>query len=91
MGVQGWRPLPRWPLPRWSQLRWPQLRPDPRAVLGLDLFGLAWGVAIAPQRQPLEGALQASALSSALQPRADGTSQTLQGFLVLRCVRSLTD
>jgi hypothetical protein len=57
----------------------------------LDLFGLAWGVAIAPQRQPLEGALQASALSSALQPRADGTSQTLQGFLVLRCVRSLTD
>jgi hypothetical protein len=59
-------------------------------VLGLGLCGLAWGVAVAPQRQPLEGALRVSALSFGLQPREDGPSNTPEGFLVLRRLRSLT-
>lgn len=76
---------------RWrSRLRWPPLRPDPRAVLGLGLCGLAWGVAIAPQRQPLEGSLRASALSFGLQTPEGGASRSPQGFLVVRRVRSLT-
>jgi hypothetical protein len=72
-----------------SRLRWPQVRPDPRAVLGLGLCGLAWGVAIAPQRQPLEGALRASALGFVLQPPPEQASGPAQGFLAVS-LRSLS-
>ncbi len=59
-------------------------------MLGLGLCGLAWGLAIAPQRQPLEGALRASALSFALKPGEEGSGNTPQGFLVVRRVRILS-
>ena len=70
-------------------LRWPRLHLDPRALLGLGLCGLAWGVAMAPQRQPLEGSLGVSALSFVLQGNEGEASGTLQGFLALP-LRSLT-
>ena len=79
MGARGWRSL----------VRWPQVRPDPRAVLGLGLCGLAWGVAIAPQHQPLEGALRLSALDFVLQPPPEQASGTVQGFLAVS-LRSLS-
>lgn len=79
-------PVPDAPTRRW---RWPRLEPDPRAVLGLGLCGLAWGVAVAPNRQPLEGALRLSALSFVLQPTAGAASGPAQGFLAIP-VRSLT-
>lgn len=83
-------PLPDAPLKRWrSLLRWPQLRADPRAVLGLGLCGLAWSVAIAPNRQPLEGALRLSALGFTLQPPAEEASGPPEGFLALS-LRGLT-
>lgn len=79
MGPRGWL----------SRLRWPQVRPDPRAVLGLGLCGLAWGVAIAPQRQPLEGALRLSALGFVLQTPPEQASGAVQGFLAVS-LRSLS-
>jgi hypothetical protein len=56
---------------------------DPRALLGLGLCGLAWGVAMAPLRQPLEGALRVGALSFVLQGNEGEISGPLQGFLAL--------
>lgn len=79
MGARGWRSL----------VHWPQVRPDPRAVLGLGLCGLAWAVAIAPQRQPLEGALRLSALGFTSQPPPEQASGTAQGFLAVS-LRSLS-
>lgn len=79
MGTRGWR----------SRLRWPHVRPDPRAVLGLGLCGLVWGVAIAPNRQPLEGALRLSALGFVFQPPPEQASGTAQGFLAVS-LRSLS-
>lgn len=67
--------------------RWPRF--DPRAMLGLGLCGLAWGVAIAPQRQPLEGTLQLSGLSFVLQPPPGETGGPAQGFLAVP-LRGLT-
>jgi hypothetical protein len=77
------RRLPRWPLRRLS----PHL--NPHALLGLGLCGLAWGVAMAPLRQPLEGALRVGALSFVLQGNEGESSGPLQGFLALP-LRSLT-
>ena len=77
------RRLPSWPL---RGLR-PHL--NPHALLGLGLCGLAWGVAMAPLRQPLEGALRVSALSFVLQGNEGEPSGPLQGFLALP-LRSLT-
>ncbi|MFO0016871.1 MAG: hypothetical protein ACK52U_09980 [Synechococcaceae cyanobacterium] len=79
MGARSWRSL----------VGWPQLRPDPRAVLGLGLCGLAWGVAIAPNRQPLEGALRLSALGFTFQPPPQQASGSAQGFLAIS-LRSLS-
>ena len=79
MGPRGWRSL----------VHWPQVRPDPRAVLGLGLCGLAWGVAFAPQRQPLEGALRLSALGFVFQPPPEQASGTAQGLLAVS-LRSLS-
>ena len=77
------RRLPRWPLRGLS----PHL--NPHALLGLVLCGLAWGVAMAPLRQPLEGALRVGALSFVLQGNEGESSGPLQGFLALP-LRSLT-
>ena len=77
------RRLPRWPLRGLS----PHL--NPHALLGLGLCGLAWGVAMAPLRQPLEGALRVVALSFVLQGNEGESSGPLQGFLALP-LRSLT-
>lgn len=79
MGARGWRSL----------VRWPQVRPDPRAVLGLGLCGLAWGAAIAPQRQPLEGALRLSALGFTFRPQPEQANVPAQGFLS-HSLKSLT-
>lgn len=75
-------PQPRLP-------RWPRAHLDPRALLGLGLCGLAWGVAMAPLRQPLEGALRVGALSFVLQGYEEEPNGPLQGFLAL-ALRSLT-
>ena len=77
------RLLPRWPL------RGLSFHLDPRALLGLGLCGLAWGVAMAPLRQPLEGALRVSALSFVLQGNEGEPNGQLQGFLALP-LRSLS-
>jgi hypothetical protein len=77
------RLLPRWPL------RGLRFHLDPRALLGLGLCGLAWGVAMAPLRQPLEGALRVSALSFVLQGNEGEPNGQLQGFLALP-LRSLS-
>lgn len=85
-------PLPDAPLRRWrlrSFLRWPHLRADPRVLLGLGICGLSWGVALAPTRQPLEGALRVNALSFGLQKPHDAASGKPLGFLVVR-VSNLT-
>jgi len=58
-------------------------------VLGLTLCGLAWGVALAPSRQPLEGALRLSALGFNFQPSPEETSGPAQGFLAVS-LRGLT-
>jgi hypothetical protein len=73
-------PDPEAPAKR-SLWRWPQLKADPRAVLGMGLCGLAWGVALAKNRQPLEGALRLSALGFTLQPPPEEASGPAQGFL----------
>jgi hypothetical protein len=77
------RLLPRWPL------RGLRFHLDPRALLGLGLCGLTWGVAMAPLRQPLEGALRVSALSFVLQGNEGEPNGPLQGFLALP-LRSLS-
>ena len=90
----GASPSPQRHLPTKHRLpRWPVrgLRPhlNPHALLGLGLCGLAWGVAMAPLRQPLEGALRVGALSFVLQGNEGEPSGPLQGFLALP-LRSLT-
>ena len=83
-------PQPQRRLPRWlAVLRWSRLHFDPRSLLGLGLCGLAWGVAMAPQRQPLEGALKVSALSFVLQGPSGDATASYQGFLIVS-VRRLT-
>lgn len=80
------------PFGRWnfrSLLRWPHLKADPRAVLGLGLCGLAWGVAVVPNRQPLEGVLKVNGLSFRLQPPPEDASGSSYGFLATS-LRSLT-
>jgi hypothetical protein len=56
---------------------------DLRTLLGLAVCGVVWGVAMAPQRQPLEGALRLSALRFALRGAGREASGPLQGFLAV--------
>jgi hypothetical protein len=72
-----------------SLWRWPQLKADPRAVLGLGLCGLAWAIAVAPSRQPLEGALSVRALGFTLQSPSEGAGGPAQGLLAVS-LRSLS-
>jgi hypothetical protein len=72
-----------------SLWRWPQLKADPRAVLGLGLCGLAWAIAVAPSRQPLEGALSVRALGFTLQSPSEGAGGPVQGLLAVS-LRSLS-
>lgn len=81
-------PEPAIPAKR-SLWRWPQLKADPRAVLGLGLCGLAWAIALAPSRQPLEGALSVRALGFTLQPPSEGAGGPAQGLLAVS-LRSLS-
>ncbi|MEB3183448.1 MAG: hypothetical protein VKN15_03550 [Cyanobacteriota bacterium] len=58
-------------------------------MLGLGLCGLAWAIALAPSRQPLEGALSVRALGFTLQPPSEGAGGPAQGLLAVS-LRSLS-
>jgi hypothetical protein len=58
---------------------------DLRTLLGLAVCGVVWGVTMAPQRQPLEGALRVSALRFALR----GAGREASGWLADRSLKTL--